>query len=176
MIKGMIYRHKLFRCTHAHLINTVVCVSIPGSSLFQLVYVSSSPVIQWKGPVLFSLYRPSQNWSTDRPNTRLLTKACSNLETRTRGPHKLHYNLVISGKSTQTEYKSSPCCKACVQYLLLIMASVALLLAHIPFASLKGRDSSPTLKQEGLCHLQPWGDSPEEKSLQGYHALYYSCL
>ncbi len=31
----------------------------------------------------FQLYKPSQNRSADRPNTRLLTKACSNLETRT---------------------------------------------------------------------------------------------
>lgn len=100
MIKGMINRNKLFRCTHGHAIHTLVCVSVPGWSLFQLVYVSSSPVIQRNVPVLFSLYKPSQNWSADRPNTRLLTNACSNLETRTYAPHKLLHNSSISGKST----------------------------------------------------------------------------
>ncbi len=125
-----------------------LCVSVPGWSLFQLVYVSSSPVIQRNVPVRFSLYKPSQNRSADRPKP-----GCSQRPAQTwKHAHR------FQDRALQAEHKSSPCCYACVQYLLLIMASVALLLAHIPFASLKVRDSSPTLKQEGLCHLQPWGE------------------
>lgn len=52
---------------------------LPGWSRFQLVYDTSSPLSQWKEPALPWSWRPIQKESPERPNTRLLAKACSNL-------------------------------------------------------------------------------------------------
>lgn len=61
------------------LIQTLMWRDVPGWSRFQLVKDTSSPLSQWKEPLLAWSLRPIQKESPERPNTRLLAKACSNL-------------------------------------------------------------------------------------------------